>query len=205
MRKTSLSSKCSAISSFSARAEARSWPNGFSMISRIQPSCGAPLGDLADERRRSRSAARRGSRRGCPAVPRSRSTSPSSVASRSSPSRSATSSVAVAHPAPRARPRRPGGTRRARSVCTASFIRSRNASSVSSLRAAPTIGEALGQQAAGRRASRAPASACAASGRPTRRRSRAMHGSGRRRSCRPSRSGFSCDARSSPSAVARPT
>ena len=38
MRKTSFSSKCSAISAFSARAEARSWPNGFSMISRVQPS-----------------------------------------------------------------------------------------------------------------------------------------------------------------------
>ena len=38
MRKTSLSSKCSASSAFSARAEARSWPNGFSMISRTQPS-----------------------------------------------------------------------------------------------------------------------------------------------------------------------
>ncbi len=37
MRNTSLSAKCAASSSFSSRAEARSRPNGFSMISRTQP------------------------------------------------------------------------------------------------------------------------------------------------------------------------
>ncbi len=37
MRKISRSSKCSASMAFSSRAEARSWPNGFSMISRVQP------------------------------------------------------------------------------------------------------------------------------------------------------------------------
>ena len=38
MRKTSFSAKCSPISSVSSRAEARSWPNGFSTIRRVQPS-----------------------------------------------------------------------------------------------------------------------------------------------------------------------
>ncbi len=37
MRKTSRSSKCSASIAFSSRAEVRSWPNGFSMIRRVQP------------------------------------------------------------------------------------------------------------------------------------------------------------------------
>ena len=37
MRKTSLSAKCCSIIVLSSRAEARSWPNGFSMTSRVQP------------------------------------------------------------------------------------------------------------------------------------------------------------------------
>src|ERR671930_41019 len=41
MRKTSSSSKCSWITVFSSRAEARSWPKGFSTIRRVHP-----VGDL---------------------------------------------------------------------------------------------------------------------------------------------------------------
>ena len=46
MRKISSSVNQRCRSSFSSRAESRSWPNGFSTISRTQPSFVAPLADL---------------------------------------------------------------------------------------------------------------------------------------------------------------
>ena len=51
MRKTSSSVKSVLMSSVSSRAESRSWPNGFSMISRIQPSVVRRSPSSLDERR----------------------------------------------------------------------------------------------------------------------------------------------------------
>ena len=57
MRKTSRSSKYFSITFWSSRAEARSWPNGFSMISRTHPCAARRLptalhDGLEDARRR---------------------------------------------------------------------------------------------------------------------------------------------------------
>ena len=50
MRKICYSSKCTSSIVFSARAVARSWPNGFSMISRVQPVARPPLAERLDDR-----------------------------------------------------------------------------------------------------------------------------------------------------------
>ena len=118
-------------SAFSSRAEARSWPNGFSMISRVQPSAGPALADLAARASRSRPAGPRSSRRGCRRCRAPRRPREQRRRAASSPVSSAKSSVDVAHPGRRARPRRPGGTGRARAPGPPRCIRSRNSSSVS--------------------------------------------------------------------------
>ena len=125
MRKTSSSAKCSWICAFSSRADARSCPNGFSMISR-DPAL-ARRGARRSPRRasRSRAAARRSSRRGCPACRAPRRARVSTLASSSSPLSSAKSSVDVAHAARELVPAS-SSNGRARAPCTASFIRSRN-------------------------------------------------------------------------------
>ena len=162
MRKTSLSAKCSAISAFSSRADARSWPNGFSMISRVQPLGRAALGDRADER--ADRARRHGEvvERGCPACrargrPRRAAREPVLAAASS-----AIVERAVAHPGRELVPDVLAELVARVALRPPPSSRSRKPSSVSSRAGGADDRRTARAAGAGTRASRAPASACAA-------------------------------------------